>query len=585
MDRTAWPALKERLAAIFKAKTRDEWCELMEGTDVCFAPVLSLAEAPQHPHNVAPRARSSSSTASCSRRPAPRFSRTPGEVQRPPAHAGQHTDEVLADWGLDADRDRQAPRGRRDRVGSRRSLALHGDARLFHAHPDDESIATGGTHGQGGRRRATACARRRHQGRARRGGRGLPRRGRGALGSGGSQETRARRPRSSGVAAGRVPRLRRLRDDGHARERPARLVLAGRRRGGRRARWPPSSARSRPTSSPSTTTTAATATPTTSRCTGSGVRAAELAGTPRVFEATMNRDHLRRSMQRGRGAEARCPATTCPTSARTRHLRRPEAASPPRSTSGVRSTAKRAAMRAHASQIAETSFFLAMPDEAFAQALRRRVVHPRTAVPGRPSRRRPLRRPRHDRGVDPHRLAQQLVFGAGSLRPAARAAAGRSAPAGRCSSPPRAGWPRRTAQRVAQLLGRTLASTFDEVAVARAGAAGAAGACSRPGATASTSSCPSAAGSCADLGKAVCFFLEQEAGMPGASHVDRPALPHISIPTTYSGAELTPFFGMTDPGDPAEAGGRRTDVGAGRRDLRPRAHASRPRRGCAPRRA
>ena len=54
-------------------------------------------------------------------------------------------------------------------------------------------------------------------------------------------------------------------------------------------------------------------------------------------------------------------------------------------------------------------------------------------------------------------------------------------------------------------------------------------------------------GSCADLGKAVCFFTEQEAGTPGASFVDRPALPHVSIPTTYSGAELTGGFGMTDP--------------------------------------
>jgi maleylacetate reductase len=53
-------------------------------------------------------------------------------------------------------------------------------------------------------------------------------------------------------------------------------------------------------------------------------------------------------------------------------------------------------------------------------------------------------------------------------------------------------------------------------------------------------------GSCADLGKAVCFFTEQEAGTPGASYADRPVLPHVSIPTTYSGAELTPFFGMTD---------------------------------------
>ena len=53
-------------------------------------------------------------------------------------------------------------------------------------------------------------------------------------------------------------------------------------------------------------------------------------------------------------------------------------------------------------------------------------------------------------------------------------------------------------------------------------------------------------GSCADLGKAVCFFTEQQAGTPGLTYLDRPLLPHVSIPTTYSGAELTPFFGMTD---------------------------------------
>ena len=53
-------------------------------------------------------------------------------------------------------------------------------------------------------------------------------------------------------------------------------------------------------------------------------------------------------------------------------------------------------------------------------------------------------------------------------------------------------------------------------------------------------------GSCADLGKAVCIFVEQQAGTPGVSYIDRPVLPHVSIPTTYSGAELTPFFGMTD---------------------------------------
>lgn len=62
-------------------------------------------------------------------------------------------------------------------------------------------------------------------------------------------------------------------------------------------------------------------------------------------------------------------------------------------------------------------------------------------------------------------------------------------------------------------------------------------------------------GSCADLGKAICFFTEQEAGIPATSWADRPALPHISIPTTYSGAELTPFFGMTDPTTRTKSGG------------------------------
>jgi alcohol dehydrogenase class IV len=62
-------------------------------------------------------------------------------------------------------------------------------------------------------------------------------------------------------------------------------------------------------------------------------------------------------------------------------------------------------------------------------------------------------------------------------------------------------------------------------------------------------------GSCSDLGKAVSFFVEQEAGTPGGSYVDRPVLPHVSIPTTYSGAELTPFFGMTDEATRRKSGG------------------------------
>jgi alpha-methylacyl-CoA racemase len=102
-DKSQWPALKERVAAIFKAKTRDEWCQIMEGTDVCFAPVLSLVEAPQHPHNVE-RGTFVELDGVVQPAPAPRFSATPASVARPPAHAGQHTDEVLAEWGLDADR-------------------------------------------------------------------------------------------------------------------------------------------------------------------------------------------------------------------------------------------------------------------------------------------------------------------------------------------------------------------------------------------------------------------------------------------------------------------------------------------------
>ena len=102
-DREQWPALKDRLAEIFRTKTRDEWCEIMEHTDVCFAPVLSLGEAPSHPHNVE-RGTFVEENGVVQPAPAPRFSRTKAEIQRPPAHAGQHTDEVLAQFGFDDDR-------------------------------------------------------------------------------------------------------------------------------------------------------------------------------------------------------------------------------------------------------------------------------------------------------------------------------------------------------------------------------------------------------------------------------------------------------------------------------------------------
>jgi alpha-methylacyl-CoA racemase len=98
-DRAAWPAAKERLAAIIRTKTRDEWCERMEGTDVCFAPVLGLDEAPAHPHH---RARETFIDVGgvTQPAPAPRFSRTPGSVRGPADAPGAHTDTALADWGF-----------------------------------------------------------------------------------------------------------------------------------------------------------------------------------------------------------------------------------------------------------------------------------------------------------------------------------------------------------------------------------------------------------------------------------------------------------------------------------------------------
>ncbi len=101
-NRANWPKLKERLIEVFKTKTRDEWTALMEGTDVCFAPVLSIKEAPQHPH-MAARSTFVEVAGVTQPAPAPRFSRTPGAIERPPSHAGQHTDEALGDWGFSSD--------------------------------------------------------------------------------------------------------------------------------------------------------------------------------------------------------------------------------------------------------------------------------------------------------------------------------------------------------------------------------------------------------------------------------------------------------------------------------------------------
>lgn len=98
-DTSRWPEVHERLAAIIRTRTRDEWCALAEGREVCFAPVLSMTEAPTHAHL---RARGTfvERDGVVQPAPAPRFSRTPGAIQRPPAKPGEHTDEALRDWGF-----------------------------------------------------------------------------------------------------------------------------------------------------------------------------------------------------------------------------------------------------------------------------------------------------------------------------------------------------------------------------------------------------------------------------------------------------------------------------------------------------
>ncbi len=97
MDKAKWPEMKAHLAAIFVTKSRDEWSALLEGTDICFAPVLTMDEAAQHPHNV--HRKTFVEVAGITQpAPSPRFDRTPGEIQRPPSHPGQHTDEILSEW-------------------------------------------------------------------------------------------------------------------------------------------------------------------------------------------------------------------------------------------------------------------------------------------------------------------------------------------------------------------------------------------------------------------------------------------------------------------------------------------------------
>lgn len=102
MSRDEWPELRDKLAAVIRTKTRDEWCDLMDGTDVCFAPVLSMAEAPTHAHNAA-RETFVEVAGVVQPAPAPRFSATPGKIQGPPPSVGGDNDTALADWGFSAE--------------------------------------------------------------------------------------------------------------------------------------------------------------------------------------------------------------------------------------------------------------------------------------------------------------------------------------------------------------------------------------------------------------------------------------------------------------------------------------------------
>jgi len=99
MNPAKWPELREELIRVFKTKTRDEWCAIMEGSDVCFAPVLSIVEAHKHPHNQARRTFVTIDGV-LQAGPAPRFSRTVPEIRHGAHRPGQDTRAILSEWGF-----------------------------------------------------------------------------------------------------------------------------------------------------------------------------------------------------------------------------------------------------------------------------------------------------------------------------------------------------------------------------------------------------------------------------------------------------------------------------------------------------
>ncbi len=102
MDRGRWDSLREKLGHVIAQKTQQEWCQIMDATDVCFAPVLDLDEAPKHAHNVA-RKTFVEIDGVVQPAPAPRFSATPGAIQGPPPAVGAHDQQALTEWGFTGD--------------------------------------------------------------------------------------------------------------------------------------------------------------------------------------------------------------------------------------------------------------------------------------------------------------------------------------------------------------------------------------------------------------------------------------------------------------------------------------------------
>jgi alpha-methylacyl-CoA racemase len=99
MNPKNWLRLKVKMTEVFKTRTRDEWCQIMEGSDVCFAPVLSMAEAAEHPHNKA-RETFVEIDGVLQPAPAPRFSRTPAKAHGPESRKNEEAEKIMSDWGV-----------------------------------------------------------------------------------------------------------------------------------------------------------------------------------------------------------------------------------------------------------------------------------------------------------------------------------------------------------------------------------------------------------------------------------------------------------------------------------------------------